>query len=392
MNYDLRFTIWPKCAVLALLLSTINSQLSTSLAQGSLTPPGAPAPTMKSLAQIEPRTPISSAPFTISTPGSYYLTTNVVVGTGLAIQITTNYVTLDLNGFTIASTDPGNSGAGILLGGGDSDITIFNGYIRGSVTNNGSGVYSGPGFNNGIIFNSVVPQNIHISNVTVSGVLNNGIFLGGVNSVLVDRCAVHTVGGSGIVAGVVADSTAEDCGNDGVDANATAHNCYGASSRDGDGINCSGTAENCRGDSVSGTGVSASVAHNCYGASLGSGDGVSGSDISNCHGESATGNGVTAYVANNCGGSTSGGGYGISAASAINCIGSASGSGYGIYASYNTIGCNGYSSTGTGLYTVNAAFCTAGSSSSRPIQASIATGCFALGGTTNVITFKYNMP
>ena len=44
-----------KLAALAL-LSTLNSQLSTCLAQGSLTPPGAPAPTMKSLAQIEPRT------------------------------------------------------------------------------------------------------------------------------------------------------------------------------------------------------------------------------------------------------------------------------------------------------------------------------------------------
>jgi hypothetical protein len=42
------------------------------LAQGSLTPPpGAPAPTMKTLDQIEARTPISSAPFTISAPGSY---------------------------------------------------------------------------------------------------------------------------------------------------------------------------------------------------------------------------------------------------------------------------------------------------------------------------------
>ena len=66
-----------KLAALALLLSTFNSQLSTLHAQGGLTPPGAPAPTMKSLAQIEPRTPISSVPFTISTAGSYYLTTNV---------------------------------------------------------------------------------------------------------------------------------------------------------------------------------------------------------------------------------------------------------------------------------------------------------------------------
>ena len=47
---------------------------STAFPQGSLTPPGAPAPTMKSLDQIEARTPISSAPFTINASGSYYLT------------------------------------------------------------------------------------------------------------------------------------------------------------------------------------------------------------------------------------------------------------------------------------------------------------------------------
>jgi len=45
--------------------------LPRAFAQGSLTPPGAPAPTMKSLDQIEPRTPISSLPFTISSSGSY---------------------------------------------------------------------------------------------------------------------------------------------------------------------------------------------------------------------------------------------------------------------------------------------------------------------------------
>ena len=42
---------------------------------------------MKTLAQIEPRTPISSVPFTISAPGSYYLTTNVTTTVSNAIVI-----------------------------------------------------------------------------------------------------------------------------------------------------------------------------------------------------------------------------------------------------------------------------------------------------------------
>src|SRR5579883_474024 len=71
-------------------------------AQGSLTPPGAPAPTMKTLSQIEPRTPISSLPFTIYIPGSYYLTTNLTgVSNSDGITISTGNVTLDLNGFTL---------------------------------------------------------------------------------------------------------------------------------------------------------------------------------------------------------------------------------------------------------------------------------------------------
>jgi hypothetical protein len=49
-----------KLAALALLLSTINYQQSTCFAQGSLTPPGAPAPTMKSLDQVEARTAITN--------------------------------------------------------------------------------------------------------------------------------------------------------------------------------------------------------------------------------------------------------------------------------------------------------------------------------------------
>ena len=72
--------------------------------QGILTPPGAPGPTMKSLDQVEPRTPISSVPYAINTSGSYYLTGNLTVNSGIAISINAGGVTLDLNGFTISST------------------------------------------------------------------------------------------------------------------------------------------------------------------------------------------------------------------------------------------------------------------------------------------------
>jgi len=56
----------PELVVASLALAffvAVNLQLPTVFAQGGLAPPGAPTPTMKTLAQIEPRTPISSLPF-----------------------------------------------------------------------------------------------------------------------------------------------------------------------------------------------------------------------------------------------------------------------------------------------------------------------------------------
>jgi parallel beta-helix repeat protein len=95
---------------LAVVVALLLPVFTTVLAQGSLTPPGAPAPTMKTLQQIEPRTPVSAATapgnflaqHIISKPGSYYLTTNLVAeGDKRGIQIEADHVTLDLNGFSL---------------------------------------------------------------------------------------------------------------------------------------------------------------------------------------------------------------------------------------------------------------------------------------------------
>src|SRR4051794_32732317 len=109
-----------------LLLGALSSFPLSTFAQGGLTPPGAPAPTMKSLDQIEPRTPISALPFAITSAGSYYLSGNLTSATG-GITIQANEVTVDLMGFALA----GGNGSGIVVSGNRTNIVIRNGTIRG---------------------------------------------------------------------------------------------------------------------------------------------------------------------------------------------------------------------------------------------------------------------
>lgn len=101
-------------------------------AQGSLTPPGAPAPVFKTLNQVEPRTPISSLPFLITNSGSYYLTGNLTgTGTadGITVQSNLNDVTIDLKGFELVGGPSSSIGIyGTIFPG--SNLVVMNGTIR----------------------------------------------------------------------------------------------------------------------------------------------------------------------------------------------------------------------------------------------------------------------
>jgi hypothetical protein len=63
---------------------------------------GTPKAFMRTLNEVEPRTPITKLPFAITNSGSYYLADDLSVGNGATgIVIMANHVDLDLRGFTL---------------------------------------------------------------------------------------------------------------------------------------------------------------------------------------------------------------------------------------------------------------------------------------------------
>ncbi len=108
---------------------TVNLGANSPALAGDINPPpGAVMPTMKTLTEVEPRTVLRTAdmPKTISSPGSYYLVENITTA-GDGITITSDEVTIDLNGFSLV----GGTGAGISIPDPHKNITIKNGTVRG---------------------------------------------------------------------------------------------------------------------------------------------------------------------------------------------------------------------------------------------------------------------
>jgi hypothetical protein len=133
------------------------------MGQGSLTPPGAPGETMKTLAQVEPRTPISSLPYTITESGSYYVVSNLHSTTD-GIVIETSGITVDLMGFSL--TGDGSSGDYGIYVDGSTNAVIENLVIKGGRIG---------GFFNGLRCNYM--NNSRIEQMVVSGNTLSGVLL-----------------------------------------------------------------------------------------------------------------------------------------------------------------------------------------------------------------------
>jgi hypothetical protein len=353
------------------------------IAQGPLTPPGAPAPTMKTLDQVEARRPISTAPIIITQPGSYYLTGNLAIGTGggTAITINVSDVTVDLNGFTISSSASPAFGNGVTVSS-VNNVVIKNGAIRGTTTFS-SGTFTSGGFVDGIASSSFA-RNVRIADIQVRGVAGDGIDLQltTVPSFHVNGCSITVCGGLGIRATNVRDSSADAAGSNAISADIVV-NCTGETVGSGGsdtGILATSILENSKAVAVAGPGANTQRASNSSGKST-DGPGLLASNATNCRGESTSSIGLSSNSATNCTGISSSG-TGLAATNATNCSGTSS-SGTGLSAN-NATNCFGTSGTGPAGIDANpgtASYCRGSRASGIAINAGIAIGCTVATGT-----------
>ena len=382
------------------ILAALPFLAATVFGQGALTPPGAPAPMMKTLDQLEARTPIgtpgqvTTTTITISAPGSYVLMGPVTVASGTAIQINASNVTLDLNGFTITSTNTATAGEGILINGNLTDVTIRNGHIHGQATY-ANETYSGGGFAYGV--RVLAAANVRISDLSLRALPSYGIYTAGADPSIVSDCQAYIIGGDAIDAATVMNCAANTCGGRGIIATtvinckatstASAHAIHGAevfnsqgSSISGAGIYASDRAIGSYGSSTSGCGIEAPVAIDCKGTS-GSNTGVKAIYMaSRCMGISSTATGLYSQIADSCRASNAGDAttIALSATTASNCHVNATLDGTGISASCIQ---NCYAIASGGGKAINStgtiANCFAQSNTATAINGNIVRDCYA---------------
>ena len=190
------------CWLLAALL--VLSGIATPAFAGNLEPSAPPGPTMKTLSEVEPRTPVNNLRGSLDgtyrhiiiMPGSYYLSGDITT-TSNGIFVAADNVTIDMMGYTL--TGPGKA-AGTYTGigmTGRTNVEIRNGTIR---EFGGRGIYE----------DTVTGKAHRIISIRSLSNGSDGIYLAGYGH-LVKDCTVADNGSVGIYGGsggTVIDNTA----------------------------------------------------------------------------------------------------------------------------------------------------------------------------------------
>lgn len=192
-------------------------------AQGSLTPPGPPSPTMRSLIELdaslaelvkksEARIPIDTLPgdatalHIISQPGSYFLRGNLSTASNTvsAIRATADGVVIDLNGFALLGSGGGSTAFGI---DGNGGIARRHVYRNGTITGWSTGINAGDAalVEDLVIENSRQYGVLAPSNSIVRQVLVEGAGVTGIEGGTVENCRVEHVNSIGVAKGIDGD-------------------------------------------------------------------------------------------------------------------------------------------------------------------------------------------
>ncbi len=318
-----------------------------AFSQGDLAPPGAPAPTMKTLDQLdtrlgetntkldaasakvddinaktEKRIPISSLPFNINTPGSYYVTANLEGTAGQnGINVSVSHVTIDLNGFRVAG--PGLSG--IVLGPSSSSCAVRNGTVQGwansgiAAANTASVLVEDINASENAVAGIRVGQNSVVQSCTSrsNGTAANGFGISAGSGSVISKCTVTNTTGAGS-SPLRGDTTTLviDCvarGNSGTGGNVIEVGTAGSV------VRCV-VSNNTNAAAGIGTGNDAKVTDCVVRANGGvDNDGIAvgaGSEVRNCTASSNSGAGILAsdlclLVGNHCVSNTSGAGINV---------------------------------------------------------------------------------
>ena len=206
------------------------------------------------MAPCETRTPIDMLPYSISSPGSYYVTQHLIGTSGVSgIEILVSNVSVDLNGFTLLSGG-GSVGSGIDITPTVENIRIHNGNIQGW----GDEGIEAPNTSNSSFENLRLLSNQH-----------DGLYVGNNNLIL--NCQSQSNGIDGIDANTnctIIQSVANNNGDDGIETGTgcSLSDCAAfANTDDGMNLGASNTMNNSTSNNNGDRGVNAQSAANITG-------------------------------------------------------------------------------------------------------------------------------